>query len=750
MPKKPQTPTPDQIAKARVNKIRALYLVFLLIGIGVLCRIVWLQYGPLSQQLQNSEETQFNDVLTAQRGNVYSDDGRLMATSIPYYELRMDLCPECGPTSRRVEIDPKADTIFTAQAFAELGQALAAFFGDKSAAQYTQELIAARAAQARSHLVTPIRVNYIDLQKVKQFPLFRLGRYKSGLTPTERYEREHPYGSLARRSLGETDGESKGRTGIELSFEEILRGSPGLVVRQRGAGRKNLPVFDENNIDPVHGYDLMTTINVELQDMVQGALQQWVSEARAEWGCAIVMEVATGDIKAISNVTRSATGEILPEIYNYAIGQRMEPGSTFKLPVLMAFYDDARLSPAKMINTEDGKATTTDGVEVSDSHHGGYGIIPLEEVFEVSSNIGMAKAALEVYPYAQRHRFLKALERTSILEPLGLQLIGEKPPTHANPDNPRSWTGSTTNTMTRGYAVEVSPIQTLALYNAVANGGRKVKPMIVRELRNKDRVIERYETEILDSAVCSSTALAYVRRALEGVVTHGTAMRLFQGAPYTIAAKTGTARVAIGGRYEQPDKSVHYLASLAGYMPADKPRYSLIVVLQTHYYEGSKKPYYGADLSGPIFRKMADYIYLLNNNFQQPVATRRQAYAPALRALPGPSSQLSELMRMLGVGGVPAAVGAMADVQVALDSGRVVTLSPMVAGAGGVPDLRGMTLPQALRLSEEVGLRPVFEGMGTVVSQSLEPGTPYDPGDRITVQLSVNQKINTGLPQEAL
>lgn len=721
IPPQDGTPAPPQrspIKEAILRRVKVLYVLFLLLGLAVIGRIIWLQTGTDAKAMRDlSDKYSYRtEIIPGTRGNIYSDDGRLMATSIPFYELRMDMAAGgLTPELFQANID-------------SLSLCLARFFGDKTSEQYKAELMAARGAKKRYHLIARRKINFLELQAVRQFPLFRLGPNRGGFMAVETNRRINPHGELARRTLGFVN-QSGVKLGIEGGFDDYLSGKPGRTMKQKISGDFWTPIASDQNYDPVDGYDVVSTLSIEMQDMVQSALREWIVEANADWGCVIVMEVGTGDIKALSNVTRHTDGT-LAEDYNYAIGMSMEPGSTFKLAGLIALLEEGRMPLSTFFDTSPGVAQIGP-VKVVDSHAGGYGGLTLQQVFEKSSNIGMAKAVNRAFG-SQPSRFVNAINKLGIHKPLDLQLAGEARPLVKHPAMKNGWDGTTLTMMSYGYALRLAPIHTLALFNAVANDGVMVKPMFARELRQQDRTILRFPTDTLNRAICSPATLRNVQRSLEGVVVNGTA-RLLQNPKYRIAAKTGTAQVAIGrSGYLSSTGGRHYLGSLAGYLPADKPRYSIIVALKTYHPEGSDKPYYGTQLAGPLFKTVADRVYNLSYTYTNRVEPRATAYDPQLNALPGSSAQLGELLKGLNVAGAPRLPY---EGTAAIDSGgRVIVPAPMPLTAG-VPDLRGLTLAEALETAENVGLRPRFAGLGTVRAQSLEAGTPFEQGSEILITL---------------
>ncbi|WP_304709028.1 MULTISPECIES: penicillin-binding protein [Rikenellaceae] len=719
-PETPVAPQRSPIKEAILRRVKVLYVLFLFTGLAVLGRIVWLQIGTDGATLRDlSDKYSYRtEIVEGARGNIYSDDGRLLAISIPYYELRMDMA--AGGLSEQRFFD-KVDSLSTC---------LSDFFGDKTPEEYRKELLDAHTARKRFHLITRRKVNFLELQTIRRFPLFRLGANRGGFMAIESNRRVNPHGELARRTLGFVNQWGV-KLGIEGGFDNYLKGEPGQMLKQKISGNFWTPIASDRNIDPIDGYDVVSTLNIEMQDMVQSALREWIVEVEADWGCVAVMEVQTGDIKALSNVTRRSDGTLV-EDYNYVIGMSMEPGSTFKLAGLIALLDDAHMPLSTPIETGNG-VEQIGPVRVVDSHIGGFGRLTLQQVFEKSSNIGMAKAVNRAYG-SQPAKFVNALNRIGIHKPLDLQLAGEAKPLIKHPAIRNGWDGTTLTMMSYGYALRLAPIHTLTLFNAVANDGVMVKPMFVRELRQYDKTVLRFPTDTLNPAICSKTALRGVQRAMEGAVTNGTG-RLLLNPKYRVAAKTGTAQVAIGRHgYVSRSGGRHYLGSIAGYLPADRPKYSIVVALKTYHSENSQKTYYGGSLAGPLFKTVADRVFSMHYNVTNRVVTRPQSFDPMLNALSGSATALDSLLRELHVMGAPRLPY---EGRAAIDSGGRVVVSPPVSIStdSGVPDFRGLTLIEALERAESSGLKPKFEGMGTVRVQSLSPGTSFSPGTEITLTL---------------
>lgn len=594
----------SKIKSSILGRVSFLYLAFFVVCVAIFIKIIWIQLGTESKQLKTRsiQYSYRSEVISAPRGNILSSDGRILSTTIPLYELRMDMAAR-----------GLIDSIFE-NSVEGLALELSKFFADKTPAQYTAELRKARKEEKGYYRVTKRKVNYLELQRVKQFPLFRLGPNKGGFLPVEIGMRMRPHGELASRVIGFTNSTGI-KVGLEGGFDNRLRGIDGNTIKQKISGSFWIPISSPLNIEAQPGLDVVTTLDIELQDIAQSCLRERIAEVNAQWGTVIVMEVETGHIKAMANATRNPSTGLITEDYNYALGMSMEPGSTFKIAGLLALLDDAGMKLTDMVNTEGG-TVFIGSAKVVDTRRGGYGTISLQEVFEHSSNIGMAKSVNKYYA-ANPSRFVDYLAKLQFDKPIGLQLAGEARPVLRRPAE-RGWDGTTLTMMAYGYALRITPMHTITLCNAIANNGRMIKPLFVKELLRNGEVVQEFPTVELSPQIASPRAIADTRKAMEGVITAGTAKSL-KNPNYSVAAKTGTAQVAMGrgGYYANGGRT--YLGSVVGYFPADKPKYSIMIAIQTFHRDGSSDPYYGGALASPLFRTIADRIYTTKYDFLTPL-----------------------------------------------------------------------------------------------------------------------------------
>ncbi|MEM9023205.1 MAG: penicillin-binding protein 2, partial [Bacteroidota bacterium] len=544
--------------------LRRIYVIYFLIcafGVAVISRAVYVQVveGPGLRAKAETYTTAVRNI-EAVRGNIYAANGSLLATSIPLYEVRMD--PNTQALTDEIFFD-RVDT---------LGECLSNLFNDHSPAEYARRLRQARADGQRYYLIKR-NVKYTQLKKMRQFPLFRKGRFKGGFLYIQQNKRQRPFQVLAARTIGYARAGIK-PVGLEGAYDHELSGVSGKRLMERIAGGVWMPISDENEIEPEDGSDVHTTIDINIQDVAENALLRQLVEQDADHGCVALMEVESGAVLAIANLSRGDDGTYY-ERYNYAIGESTEPGSTFKLGSYMAAIEDGYINPDDSIDAGDGKYKFYD-TYMYDTKKGGYGVISFEQAFAYSSNIAVAKMAVEHYGKKPQD-FLNKMYDFHLNDPLGIEIYGEGRP-YVKTASDSSWSGISLPWISHGYEVQLTPLQILAYYNAVANGGKLVKPMFVREIRQRGQVVQRFEPEVIDEAICSKSTIKKVRRMLEAVVEYGTARNL-RNANFKIAGKTGTAQIAnaqYGYRYQS---KTSYQASFAGYFPADNPKYSCIVVV---------------------------------------------------------------------------------------------------------------------------------------------------------------------------
>jgi len=692
--------------------------LFVLLGFSVFGRILWIQSAEHEQWLAVGERFESSvQSITPARGQIYSANGSVLATSVPVFEVRWD------SKSEAIDWD-----VFDRE-LDSLSQGLSRILGKKSAADYRNLLRDGRNVGSRNTLIAR-RISYIQQKALLELPFIRRGRFKSGFTFNRIEQRRKPFGDLAARTIGIDRDEH--RVGLEASWNNELAGITGRQLQRRVAGGQWMPVSDEYIVEPVAGYDVITSIDMHLQDVASNALRRQLVAHDAAWGTVILMEVATGKIRAMANLTRTQEGnETTPsaygETFNHAIGTAVEPGSTFKLATLMTAMEIGGVQPEDEIDTGNG-VTSFYGRRMSDSNadEGGHGVLTTEEVFEVSSNVGTALTIKKAFGEDQQ-RFLDGLQALNIHTPTGIKLAGEAEPKVYTEVGQGRWSGLSLTQMSIGYEVTQTPLQTLCLYNAVANGGRMMRPQLVERLEYNGEAVQTIKPEIIAERICSPATLSACQRMLKRVADpegQGTAQFIFTKSPYTVAGKTGTARIAGPNGYDG-----RYRASFAGYFPAESPRYSCIVVIA----DTRSGVYYGSSIAGPVFRELANKVYATDPSFH----TSSTGLLAEEAKLPGAKDGArEELVTLYEAFGLPYTGATEGDWVTVTTGESVAELSARPITPGAVPDVRGMGLRDALYLLENAGIEVKTLGAGTVRRQSITPGSPITGRPSITLELS--------------
>ncbi|MCB0483478.1 MAG: transpeptidase family protein [Flavobacteriales bacterium] len=696
-----------------IQRIYVVYLLLFALAIAVVVRISVIQFAEREYWEQRAQnQSRQLKTIDAVRGNIYTRDGSLLATSIPRYEIRFD------PNTSAITNEVFRNNVDS------LSYQLSKLFPHKSAREWKQQLAEARANGERYHLIAR-RANYTELKRLRAFPIFRKGRYKGGLIYTQRNKRELPFQILAARTIG-YHKENVRPVGLEGAYDAVLRGVSGRRLMQKIAGGVWMPVGDENEIEPEDGADIISTIDLNIQDVAENALMEQLQKHNADHGCVVLMEVQTGEVRAIANLTRNDDGSYW-ERYNYAVGESTEPGSTFKLASLIAAMEDGYVTPGDSVETGKGVFQFYDR-KMYDSRKGGHGKITVQHAFEVSSNIGIAKIIQQHYG-KNPQRFIDRLYKMNLHQPLQLEIFGEGKPRIKRADDP-SWSGISLPWISHGYEVSHTPLQILAFYNAVANNGKLVKPLFAREIRRLGKSVKELKPVVLNPAICSQKTVAYARRMLEGVVENGTASNL-RNAHYKIAGKTGTAQIYNAKYGYKYDSQVSYQASFVGYFPADKPRYSCIVVVNAP----SNNVYYGNLVAGPIFKEIADKVYAtsLDMHDELPVLALPKGKIRLPVGRHGHAKSLYAVYDFLGIpytrrGDDALWLHIQTGAEKVLASGRRIR-------EGEIPNVVGMDLRDALYIMENLGLDVTFSGAGFIKEQQPAGGTPLRDVQRVNLRL---------------
>ncbi len=649
----------------------AIFLMALAVAVK-LTNIQWVE-GDYYRELAK-ERTVKNFVIPANKGNIYSSDGSLLATSIPKYSIRFDAL---APKKEDFENNVRA-----------LSDSLATILG-KSSYYYQNELRKARANNNRYFLIAR-DLSYTDYMKIKSFPLFELGSYKGGIIVDQKTVREHPIGKIAERTIGYERtydaGHSDGK-GIEWAYKDYLNGKDGRILKQKIAKGQWKPIRDQNEVDPLDGYDVISTIDVYIQDIAHHALLKQLEDYEADHGCVVVMETHTGKVKAIANLGRANDGTYY-ETTNYAVAESHEPGSTFKLVDLMTILEDKVADTSTVYDTHGGEIRYS-GKAVRDSHKGGYGKISLARGFELSSNTVLVQAVYDNYKN-NPSKFVNHVNSYGLNKRLHMDFKGEGRPFIPQPTD-KNWSNISLPWMAFGYGVSVTPMQTLAYYNAVANDGIMVKPYFVSEIKEWNKTIKKMETQVINPKICSDETLSKLRAVLKNVVKKGTASKLYSK-DFPMAGKTGTAQVNYGKR---DGSGLYYASSFVGYFPADAPKYSCIVVV--HKPNTANNNYYGADVAGPVFKRIAQKIF---------------TEVPS-------TNEIKKLDRK-----VPKQEKSYNEYFAKLQKNQQL-----------MPNVKGMPGMDAIALLENLGLQVRAKGIGKVKSQSLQAGQNIRKNTTITLEL---------------
>ncbi len=696
----------------RDNILLRVYLSFgliVLLAVAVLVRLCDVQFveGHKWRAMADRLSTKYINIEAA-RGNIYSIDGSLLATSIPEYELRMDTY--AGGIQDNDIFNEKVDS---------LAFKLSQFFKDKSAKEYSRYLRAARRDSVR-YLLIKRNVGYQELKTIRTFPLYNIGKYTGGLIAVQQNKRIRPFKSLAARTIGYKNENVENGVGLEGAFGEYINGESGKRLVQRISGGVWMPVNDEAEVAPKEGADIISTIDINMQDLAQSALEKQLKISDADHGTVILMEVNTGEVRAVANYSRISEG-VYKEQFNYAIAASQDPGSTFKLASYMALLEDEKVDTNTTVSTGDGTYRIP-GKTIRDDHTG-LGIITVKKAFEESSNTAVAKL-INMYYQDNPSEFTEHLYSIHMNERLGLQIPGETKPVIKNPSF-KSWNKNMTlPQMAYGYEMQITPLQMLAFYNAVANDGKYIAPIFVREIRRLGNPIEQFSARVIADRICSEKTVKKLQAMLEGVVTKGTGKLM--GSPlYRVAGKTGTAQVADANRGYKGKRS--YQASFCGYFPADKPKYSVMVSIN-----GPKNGYYGATVAGPVFKEIADRIYASDMEMYNSIPEHFVGNTTKPEAKAGHSKAVK---RVYSAFGVKALYAARSDYFSSVDTSNGIVYQEYSPVKGIMPDVNGMGLKDALYLLGNAGLKTKVRGSGKVVNQSIPAGHKIGKGLSVLIDL---------------
>lgn len=710
--------------KQIISHYHVIAFVFALLGLAIVGKTAYTMFfkraywGEMANRFVKDSVT-----VKPMRGNIYSADGQLLATSLPEYIIYLDYIVSEKDSVRREKWQHERDSLREVK-LDSICEGLHRILPDKSVSWYKERI--REGAKRKTHYwkIYPKRISFIDYKEIKKLPFFNLGPNKSGFQCEEFHEVKKPFGSLAARTIGEIDGQSDtARYGLQYAYDSLLRGTPGIVHRQRVHNRY-LPIVD---VPPVNGADIKTTIDVKWQDFCEKAIVDKLKEIGGSVGVVILMEVKTGDVKAIVNMTRLPDGEYY-EVKNNALTNLMEPGSVFKPMSFMVAFEDRKISIDQTIDVGNGVRQMY-GRKMKDHNWrrgNGYGVITVSECLEKSSNVGVSVLIDKNY-HEHPEQFVNGLYKIGVAEDLKLDIPGYSRPNIRRPKADGSnWSKTALAWMSIGYETQMSPMSVLNFYNGVANNGKMMRPRFVTEALRDGEVIETFPPKVVREKMCSDYALKNIQTCLRRVVSRGLGNRA--GSPnFSVSGKTGTAQVWGKGGFTSS-----YLISFAGYFPSEAPKYSCIVCIEKHGLPAS-----GGLHCGPVFRQVAEMV----------MSTTAE---PSLEAA---KDTVHSLVPLVDYGNLVYANRVLNDINVTSDtdwtpqdaahsvwgraesSNRRVKLHRTPLPTDKVPDVKGMGARDAIYLLEKLGMHVKLQGFGKVVSQSVAAGHQIKRGSPIVLQL---------------
>lgn len=681
-----------------------MYLIIICISIGVIFQIVKVQ--QFDTLINTASQPRYFNV-EAPRGNILADDGSLLAISMPLYNIYLDLSV----------ID---DRLFE-ENIAEISEGLSSLFGDKTSVEYENFLRLSKKSQKNKYVRLKLKVTHNELSQLKKMPVFSLGKNRGGLISEQRPNREMPFGLLAQRTIGE-DREIN-PVGIERAYDKTLSGIDGRHLKRKISRGIWVPQDSEGNLMPKAGNDVVTTINIDMQDVAEKALEKTLIKENAEWGCVVLMEVETGAIKVIANLKKDSLDRVY-EHFNYAMAEHSAPGSTFKLASIIAGLEDGKFKTTDSVDLEKGRKQYYDRV-MKDSPHN-FNHVTIKKAFIISSNVGISKIINDSYkknPVEYTDRIYKLGLATS----LDLELPYPKSLKMPVP-NKHGWSGVTLPWMSTGYEMSITPLQVLTFYNAIANRGKMIKPIFTTSVVSEGNLVSVKSTEVINPAICSQSTIEQVIPLLIDVIEEGTAQNI-KSSNFKIAGKTGTTVLNYASRKPGEDKK--YQASFAGFFPALNPKYSCIVVVNNP----RNGLVYGGSVAAPIFKELADKLYALDMDIHAPFK----------------SDSVLKNYPIVKQGSVEKAAFVLKNLNINYESPNVKYMVPKISNSSiklltrnierdlenrMMPSLIGMNLQDAIYLLEKYGIKVIVSGSGSISNQSLKKGTRLTIGQTIKLELT--------------
>ncbi len=707
------------IKKDILWRVYLCFIAMIVLCVFVLGRAVYIQTGAEGKfwrGMSDSLHIKLQPII-AERGTIYSEDGNMLSTSVPVFDVFIDFAADGLREKEGKRFKDNIDS---------LSICLANLFKDKNAAEYKQLMQQAFNDEDR-YFILKKKMTFDQYLMMKNFPLVRLGRNKSGFIIDTKDKRINPYVLLANRTIGLSRQDFSKNVGLELTYDSLLKGTTGQRLMRYAAGTY-LPV-EGSELDPENGKDIVTTLDTYMQDVAENALMKMMVNNNSLHGTAIVMETATGKIKAIANLGKQVDGNYIEDM-NYGIGKKTEPGSIFKLATLMSLLEDGYADINTKVNCEGGRKNFY-GLKISDSHLGTYETT-VKDAFAASSNVAFAKLADEHY-HKEPQKFLDHLHKMRLDRSTGIDIVATSGFPLIKKASARSWSATTIAYMAHGYEELVTPLHMLSLYNAVANNGKFMKPYLVNEIKEYGVTVKKIEPEILDDKICSDATIKKLQECLLAVVeeVHGTGHKILSDSTYKIAGKTGTAVTAQDNKGYNKSAKV-YQASFIGYFPADAPKYTMAVVIQN---TRESKLIYGADVSGAVFKEISDKIYarfLTNATYSTKIV-----FDSSKSNTLGMKNDMKSIFGFMNIPYKDASVsGAWRNVTITQNNATMNAAASNNDTKKIMPDVVGMVLKDAIYLLENKGLKIILQGKGKVINQSLAAGTNFIKGQKITLFLN--------------
>ena len=697
-----------------VWRVLLIYVLMLVVGIAIIAKIIVIQTVDREELLENARKAELRIVkVPAVRGNIFSKNGTLLATTIPVFDVRFD--PVAVPEERfKNEIGILSDS-------------LARMLKTHTKSQFVNQFTKARNNNKR-YVKVANKLKMEQYDRIKTFPIFK-ERLGNGFISEKQLVRERPYGDIAMRVIGYVnynDTLKPVKVGLEGAYDTCLSGKDGLQMRRRINGGRFIDVPASINVTPSNGKDIYTSIDAKIQDVAEEALRKCLTENEAQQGCVIMMDVKSGFIEVMASLKYNPKKKRYEESYNFAIAENVEPGSTFKAITMTALLEnDPNFNIDRVLNLGNTGKMKFHNRIMTDSHVvGGNGIVPVKQCFWESSNIAFAYLTTEAFE-KNPQRFIDLIYKTKINEPLNLDIKGEGKPYIKSTDS-RLWSKVSLPWMSIGYELTVTPITLLTYYNAIANDGKMVKPQFVKEIRRGNEVVKTFDTIVINERIASERTIKTLQSLLRGVVENGTAKALNKCA-FQVAGKTGTAQIAQNGNYNKKN----YTASFVGYFPADDPKYTCIVVISNPM--GGK--YYGASVSAPVFKEIAEKVYATELGITDETANYPANADKYTKASMVYYEDVNDYCNMAGVRMVDSELGSEW-VKVSPSTNGGVTIKNVELDSEAVPDLKGMNVMDAVYLIESMGWKVTFSGRGVVESQSVKAGTKLEKGKTIILKLN--------------